>query len=286
MFAREAGWVARAKKGAKVILYQAGILKPVQKVYFNLRTVSPTVLSEERIFRKQGAPDGYPCPPGPLIYDIIACHWASVYYESGEILAHQIRDCLEKNGLSLKSFKSILDFGCGCGRILRHLAPATDAALFGSDINVRLIKWCQANLPFASFQTNSLAPPLEIEDSSIEFAYARSVFTHLHEDLQKAWMQELHRVLIPGGYLYLTTHGRAMMSGLTVEEKTQAESGKLITHYGSTAGDNLCSAFATRTFMEWLTKDYFDLVTHIPGVEELHRRQDVYLFRKSGHPST
>ena len=280
MVATDTAWKARAKKGAKEVLYHAGMLKPAQKVYFNLRTFSPEVLSKERVYRKEGAPDGYACPPGHLIYDIIACHWASVYYESGQILAGQIKECLHKNNLALAYFESILDFGCGCGRILRHIASETDAVLYGSDINERLIHWCDANLPFAAFSTNPLAPPLELPAGVIEFAYARSVFTHLPEALQLAWIKELHRVISPGGYLYLTTHGRAMMAGLNEDERGVALSGRLITHYEGVAGDNLCSTFATRTFMEWLTKDYFELVDHIPGKEERHRRQDVYLFRK------
>ena len=277
----DVAWKARAKKGAKEILHQAGMLKPAQKVYFNLRTLSPEVLGKERRYRKEGAPDGYACPPGHLIYDIIACHWASVYYESGQILAGQIKECLKRNDLSLAGFQSILDFGCGCGRILRHIAPDTDATLYGSDINERLIRWCEENLPFATFSTNPLAPPLNLDAASIELAYARSVFTHLPDELQVQWIKELHRVLSSGGYLYLTTHGRTMMAGLSENEKKVALSGRLVTHYEGVAGDNLCSTFATRTFMERITKDYFELVDHVPGIAERHRRQDVYLFRKS-----
>jgi ubiquinone/menaquinone biosynthesis C-methylase UbiE len=63
-----------------------------------------------------------------------------------------------------------------------------------------------AEARFAQFEVNGLAPPLAYEANHFDFIYALSVFTHLPESLQTAWMSELARVLKPGGYLLMTTH--------------------------------------------------------------------------------
>jgi len=69
----------------------------------------------------------------------------------------------------------------------------------GSDYNPRLVRWCRESLPFADFRVNGLQPPLPYADGELEFVYAISIFTHLTEALQDAWLQELARVLAPGG---------------------------------------------------------------------------------------
>ena len=61
-----------------------------------------------------------------------------------------------------------LDFGCGCGRVLRHWAGLEGPAIHGSDYYERLVGWCAANLPFVTASVNDLAPPLRYDDGHIE----------------------------------------------------------------------------------------------------------------------
>jgi SAM-dependent methyltransferase len=187
---------------------------------------------------------------------------------------------LRKNDRPLSSFGRILDFGCGCGRLIRHLPAHTGAELSGSDYNPALIEWCRDNLPFATFETNGLAPPLAFPDASFDFIYARSVFTHLPEDLQHLWIRELHRVLAPGGTLYLTMHGRPLARGLDETQRARFEAGELVVTFATLAGDNLCSTYATRAFVERELLDGFTLAGFIEGRDAEHLRQDVYLLQK------
>src|SRR4051812_20057873 len=113
----------------------------------------------------------------------------------------------------LDDVQSVLDFGCGCGRVTRWF-EGFEGAVAGSDVSRPAIEWCRGNLGFASFEVNGLAPPLAFDDASFDVVYALSVFTHLTEELQLAWRDEVRRVLRPGGLFLLTTHGRSYVPRL------------------------------------------------------------------------
>ena len=100
-----------------------------------------------------------------------------------------------------------LDFGCGCGRVARYLAGAPAIArLSGVDVDAAQVRWADRHLP-GDYATMSAAPPLAFAPGSFDVVYAISIFTHLDEREQFAWLEELGRVLSPGGLLITTTHG-------------------------------------------------------------------------------
>ncbi|NBC15826.1 MAG: methyltransferase domain-containing protein [Bacteroidetes bacterium] len=268
------------KKTVKAWLHHAGLLPVAQQFYFNAKTASPSVLRREVQYRLDSSPDGFSFPPSSLIFDVIACRWAPVYYDSGKRIVEDMDVLLRRHDIALSTFESILDFGCGCGRLIRHVETRTAAKLHGSDYNPELIAWCKRNLPFGEFFTNELAPPLQYADATFDFIYARSVFTHLPQHLQTQWMRELHRVLKPGGHLYFTMHGRPLVAGLTAEQQESFERGRLVVTYSSLAGENLCSTYASREYVERELLEGFALVDHLEGRDEEHLKQDVYLFRK------
>ena len=101
----------------------------------------------------------------------------------------------------------MLDSGCGCGRVLRQWAGLDGVRVVGTDYNPELVDWCRENLPFAEVRRNGAAPPLPAGDSEFGLIYAFSVFTHLGETAQVAWMRELERALEPGGLLLFTAKG-------------------------------------------------------------------------------
>jgi SAM-dependent methyltransferase len=102
---------------------------------------------------------------------------------------------------------SVLDFGCGCGRLLRWFQRALPhCALHGVDVRAASIDWCRAHLR-GRFLANATAPPLDLADGSVELAVALSVFSHLSRAHNLAWMAELARVTRPGGLILVSTHG-------------------------------------------------------------------------------
>jgi SAM-dependent methyltransferase len=116
------------------------------------------------------------------------------------------REALGKDGKSFRDFNTILDFGCGCGRLIRSLRPLCDpwATIYGTDIDRAAIEWCKANIPDASLAINDEYPPLAFADKSIDLIYSCGVFTHLDAEHQFRWLAELQRILKPGGHLLLT----------------------------------------------------------------------------------
>ena len=80
---------------------------------------------------------------------------------SGLRSRHVVEDALARHGTPLVDQRSVLDFGCGAGRVLRHLRDVSDrVGLYGTDLNPALIEWCEREIPFARFVRNGLDPPL------------------------------------------------------------------------------------------------------------------------------
>jgi SAM-dependent methyltransferase len=107
-------------------------------------------------FRRNGAPDRLPVQTPGLAYLVCGQYNLEAMYHNGRKGAEWISALLEKNGLHIDDFNNILDFGCGCGRILRFWKDLTHTGVYGTDYNPLLVKWCTDNLPFTrSLSENS-----------------------------------------------------------------------------------------------------------------------------------
>jgi SAM-dependent methyltransferase len=226
--------------------------------------------------------DGLPVPPPHLIVRVAGTPDLAWFLESGRLAAASIREALARAGSPVEAMSSILDFGCGCGRVVRTWA-ALDAKVSGSDLSGDAIEWCRDNLPFARFETNGLSPPLAFEDASFDLAYALSVFTHLPEAIQHDWMEELRRVVRPGGFVLLTTHGDRYLERLDEDERRRYRGGELIVRWGEVAGTNLCTVFHPPSWVrERLLPHGFEEVEFVPEGATGNPYQDLFLLRRSG----
>jgi SAM-dependent methyltransferase len=180
----------------------------------------------------------------------------------------------------LADVQSVLDFGCGCGRVTRYFHDyAGDVA--GSDVSAQAIDWCRANLRFGRFEVNGLAPPLAFADESFDLVYALSVFTHLTDDLQLAWRDELRRVLRPGGRLLLTTHGESYLPRLDTGERARFERGELVVRWGEVVGSNLCSAYHPERYLRESFAQGFAFLELEPEGARGNPTQDLVLLQKT-----
>jgi SAM-dependent methyltransferase len=167
--------------------------------------------------RASGPPDSLPpLPPDELIdrvnprgvTEATAETDRNDFRESGRRSVRDIERALAAIGRSLDSYPRILEFGCGCARIMSWLEPLADRCeLHGTDIDEAAIAWCAANLPFAEFGLNPHEPPTSYPDASFDLVYNHSVLTHLDERYQDLWLEELRRITKPGGTVLLTVHG-------------------------------------------------------------------------------
>ncbi|MBA2616482.1 MAG: class I SAM-dependent methyltransferase [Actinobacteria bacterium] len=149
-----------------------------------------------------------PVPPAELIRRVTGSPEADAFVRGGPWHLDAFARALERVGKTYGDFASIYDFGCGCGRItlpLRERAP--QARIAASDIDEEAVGWLAENAPDVDARPNGGLPPLPYEDDSFDLVLAWSVFTHLPEDYQDAWLQELRRVTAPGAVLLLSVHG-------------------------------------------------------------------------------
>lgn len=212
---------------------------------------------------------------------------AGEFHRTGRATAEQIEGILARGGRPLAEHRRILDFGCGPGRVIDCIHDMhPHAELFGCDIDPEAIAWAaQALGDIADFRVNGLEPPLPFEDESFDLVYGISVFTHLPEDLQNAWLVELRRVLKPGGTL-LTTKLDAAGYDYVPEPMKQAFARDGFVFWGEadlTEGlpDVYRLAYHTDDYVRRVWGRDFD-VLHI-GSHDLNRTQDSVLMRRPRH---
>jgi SAM-dependent methyltransferase len=129
------------------------------------------------------------------------------YFGSGYREAWTVLTTAEQYGAPVEAMRSVLEFGCGSGRVIRHFRYIDGLRLAGTDTNSKPVEWGRKNLPGIEFNHNALEPPLAYPDGSFDLIYALSVFTHIPLEWQRPWLDELRRVLRPGGHLLCTVHG-------------------------------------------------------------------------------
>jgi SAM-dependent methyltransferase len=157
--------------------------------------------------RPQKAPAAGPSlPPALLRYRVCESLSAETFLRIGLGCAIRIEQQVQGMGCGLAG--RVLDFGCGCGRILGWLAQRHPGTHFcGTDVDADAIEWCRRNIPVAAFFLNAPQPPLPFDSAYFDVVYCFSIFTHLDERAGDAWLSELKRVIKPGGILILTVHG-------------------------------------------------------------------------------
>jgi SAM-dependent methyltransferase len=263
-----------ARNASLRALDRVSLLAPVYRAYEVIRSI-------------RGSGDGraetggLPVPPPRLRVEVAGTAGLDWFVESGRQQAQIIRSAAERHRAPLEDAGRMLDFGCGCGRVLRHWAELDGPEIHGSDFNERLANWCGANLPFVTASVNGLAPPLEYEAERFDLVYAISVFTHLPHDLERAWIEELSRIVEPGGLFLLTTHGDSYADRLDPEERALYDAGEPLVRWPRVAGSNLCTTFYPEAYVRSRLAPGLELLEFTPeGGTVGSRRQDLAVFRK------
>jgi ubiquinone/menaquinone biosynthesis C-methylase UbiE len=219
-------------------------------------------------------------PPDYLIYESFQINYEKYYNESLET-AKWLTNHFEKH-ITLKN-KRILDWGCGPGRIIRHLPNiiGNGCEFYGTDYNKKSIDWCSKNLTGINFNNNNLNALLSYEDNFMDVIYGISIFTHLSEQLHYDWYNELHRILKPNGIMFLTTQGNNYKVKLTKSELNKFIDNQLIVRGKVKEGHRTFSAFHPQGFMIKLFSNA-EILEHIEIKPEKGKwlPQDIWIIKK------
>ena len=220
-------------------------------------------------------------PPEFFIYETYRLNY-KWYHDDGKNTALEIVTLFSKHFDIAAPGTKILDWGCGPGRIVRHFPELLPAAkIFGTDYNSDYIQWCGRNLKGIEFSLNRKDPPTIYPDNFFDAITGLSIFTHLSENAHYGWIDELHRIVKPGGYMFITTQGRAYYSRLTTDEKKIFESGNLVTRKYVDEGNRLYSSFQPIEFMNKFFGAKFRVVESLPGeLANGEPAQDSWLLKK------
>jgi SAM-dependent methyltransferase len=212
--------------------------------------------------------------------------YADRYYTLGKLELLRWFRLLEEHGFNIRSMGTVLEFGCGTGRLIQHFRHIEGLRLIGTDANPKMSEWCSDNISGITFHRNELEPPLAFaEDGSIDLVFAYSVFTHIPLHLQGLWLQEMRRILRPGGFLLCTVAGfcleRQFLDGADAErlrreghvQYTSAdEEASLSTQLGGSGWD----IYQSRSEVIRVFGSELRLLDYLPG------RQDLLILQKPG----
>jgi SAM-dependent methyltransferase len=258
----------------------AGLLRRARLIGIAYRAVvfvdSARNYTRNRQFRLEHP--GFVFPPAGLVFPTSGTTSYENYYNVGSERSQFVIALGAK--ASPPGMRRVCEWGCGTGKTLRHLAQIDpDLDVYGTDADERVIRWCRANIPEATFMVNDLEPPLPFEDDFFDMLYSYSVYTHLPPDLQFRWLAEELRVVRPGGLVLLTVHGDAYKNHLTPAECEQYASKGIVVHGGTRAGVAWFSTFNSPHWVEHELLRGHEIV-YQQTYPEGGPTQDVWVIRK------
>ncbi len=235
-------------------------------------------------FRKQNNqfktehPD-YVLPPDYMLYESYQLNYRQYFKDAQRPWLLEVLQDVDWNG------KTILEWGCGPGRLIRHLPEhlsSKDVRIIGSDYNVATIQWCKEYLGGIEFIKNGLNPPLSLANESVDVAYSVSVFTHLSRPLYIAWLAEIYRILRHKGLFILTFHGIAFTTKLPPKQQRQYMDKKFVEYSFSKEGHRIYSSYLHPDAMRKLAEDAgFSVIRHVPGKQHSqYISQDIMVCEK------
>ncbi|QGZ37003.1 class I SAM-dependent methyltransferase [Stappia indica] len=164
--------------------------------------------------------------------------------------------------LGLKDGDSLIDLGCGSGRTARQLAASGSYSYLGIDVVEDLIDYARAHTP-ADYRFH-ISTDLKIPaaDASADIVTSFSLFTHLLHEETYLYMEEVRRVLRPGGtflFSFLEFGSRDHFSVFAGSVEQQRNGTKPV-----------LNMFIERNVIElWAKKLGFAVETYIDGNREI-----------------
>lgn len=103
---------------------------------------------------------------------------------------------------------AILEWGCGWGRVTRHLLKKVPTfAYHGVDQDPDCVEWLRANMPRGQFDLCAYPSPIALADASQDILLVGESLFALPAEEREFWLEEFHRLLRPGGAVVFATRG-------------------------------------------------------------------------------
>lgn len=206
-----------------------------------------------------------PPPPEHLQRRVVGGYFSDFISSPGRTV-DVFKKALSDVGTTFGLHSAVLDFGVGCGRMLRWLATTYPSLkLTGIDIDDEAIDWLRQNYSrFGQFEVAPHHPPTNLPSGAYDIIYGISVFTHLPHTMQFAWLEELKRLARPGGHVLLSVRDAPDTS--SNEVKAAISSGGIAVTGDTT--DGLPAFYRTtyhsRAYIEREWSRYFQVLKFIP----------------------
>ena len=229
-----------------------------------------------RRFRRAHA--GFALPPAPLAFEAYGHVDAGEYLASGQNHARIMVELITQ-GMP-RPAASVLEWGCGPGRIIRHLKAMgldAQASVTGVDVDEAAIAWCREHLDGIEFLGCEHSPPLPFDACSFDAVYHYSVWTHLSAESIEASVAEFARVLHPQGLMIGTSHGDGYADMLSPEEKHAYCQGLAVERAGFAEGRKYFLGFHPPAFLQSILAQRFESVRHISSVGAADFPQDLWI---------
>jgi len=129
------------------------------------------------------------------------------YLEGGRKDGENFRNIVKKYKPSLLSGKRVLDYGCGHGRVTRHISQLfSPSKLVAADVWDSAVNFCANELDATPFLISNVNPISKF-DEKFDVIISISVFTHIPPKSFEDNLSALASVLDKDGLLMFTTSG-------------------------------------------------------------------------------
>lgn len=240
-----------------------------------------------------GVLDAWDLPPDESIHRVSGPTSNGVSYLNGGFSDyHRFRRLAQEAGVTISAETRLLDWGCGCGRVIRHFMDE-GVQVTGIDIDALNIAWCRDHLAPGRFETVDLMPPTPLEDNSFDVIISSSVLSHLTEEVMNEWLAEMNRVLTPGGVALLSYNGDGtsyLYAAPSVQAVSKLDQNGFFDEWKTPDLDSVISdreyyrlTLMTDARAQPIFERHFELAGVAKGVVSGH--QNVAILRKKGSPA-
>ncbi|MGH6837544.1 MAG: methyltransferase domain-containing protein [Methylocella sp.] len=204
----------------------------------------------------------------------------------------------------LSEYSDLLDFGVGAGRLAR-MFKGFQGRYAGVDIDADSVAWIAGNLPWVQAVKTEPGRMLPFEDADFDAVAGISVFTHMNEQNQFFYLNELQRVTSAGAMLLLTVHGARVLERAETDPNVAMmlalpDGGLVMARAAFDAGQGFCFllqrghltskdyeygvTFISEAYIARNWSRYFEVQAIVRGA--IHDFQDIVVLRRRDDAST